>query len=112
MSDDPVEDLRIRVDAAQAAVERLAAAAREAGAGEPGAAYEIPRAGTEAAGEVHGLAAVVAMARAVIPEELWAQLVDLVRGLLLLVRALVDGWIARLEGPPAAPPAVHDVPVA
>jgi hypothetical protein len=110
VSDDPVEDLRLRVDAAQAAVERLAAAAREAGVG--AGAHDVPRAGAQAAGEVHGLATVVAAARAVIPEELWAHLVELVRGLLLVVRALVDGWLARLDGPPPAPPEVHDVPIA
>jgi hypothetical protein len=108
VSDDPVEDLRLRVDAAQAAVERLAAAVQDAGA----AGQDVPRAGADAAGEVHGLAALIATARAVVPDELWRQLTELVRGLLLVVRALVDGWIARLEGPPPPPPDVHDVPIA
>jgi hypothetical protein len=111
--DDPLEALRARVEAAQAAAERLAeeaAAAREEA--DERARAEPPRSAAEAAAEVQALAAVLHAARALLPEELWAQLCDLLRTLLVFVRAVLDWWIERLEGRPPAPPAVEDIPLA
>jgi hypothetical protein len=34
-----------------------------------------------------------------------------VRGLLLLVRALIDRWIQALGAPPAAAPIARDIPI-
>ena len=102
MSTDPLEELRARVAAAQEATERLAqetAAAREEAAGIAGA-------------EIHALAAAARAVRALLPDELWEQLCDLIRGLLLLMRAILDRWIEALREPTAAAPAVRDVPIA
>ena len=102
MSADPLEDLRTRIASAQAATERLAhetAAAREEAAGLAGA-------------EMHALAAAARAARALLPDDLWEQLCDLIRGLLRLVRALLDRWIEALEQPAGAAPVVRDIPIA
>jgi hypothetical protein len=102
VSADPLEDLRQRIASAQAATARLAqetAAAREEAAGVAGA-------------EMHALAAAARAARALLPDDLWEQLCDLIRGLLRLLRAILDRWIQALERPPGAAPIVRDIPVA
>jgi hypothetical protein len=108
---DPLEEIAARLQAAQAAAERLAAEAAAVRAAAEGPAP--PPATGDATAELHALLGLLDAARALLPEELWARLVELTRALLLAVRALLDGWIARLEAPePAAPaPAVQDVPV-
>jgi hypothetical protein len=97
---DPLDELRERVAAAQAAAERLA---EEVG--------DVPRAAAETGAEIHALAAVAHAVRALLPEDLWDGLVDLVRGLLILVRAVLDRWIEALAHPPAAAPLARDVPI-
>lgn len=107
--DDPIEDLRARLRATQEAAERLAAA--------PSGGWESlheARGGFEQ--EARALAALAATVRDLLPPDLREQLEDLVRRLLLLVRAVLDLLIARLEaggpGPPdEAGPAVEDIPV-
>jgi len=101
MSADPLEELRARIEAAQVATERLAretAAAREEAAAVAGA-------------EIGALAAAAQAVRALLPTDLWDQLCDLVRGLLVLVRAILDRWIDALQAPSAPAPQVRDVPV-
>jgi hypothetical protein len=110
VSSDPLEELRERVAAAQAAAERLAeetAAARDE-LGDDG----VPRAAGVASGEIRALAAVAQAVRALLPEDLWEQLCDLVRGLLILVRALLDRWIDAFSGAPSSGPVVRDIPIA
>ncbi len=111
---DPLAEIAARLEAAQVAAERLAAEAAAARlAAEPGR----PPTASDAAAELQALLGLLDAARALLPEELWARLVELTRALLLAVRALLDGWIARLE--PGAPgpsgdggaPPVEDVPV-
>jgi hypothetical protein len=97
---DPLAELRERIDAAQAATERLASEVRD-----------VPRAAGEARGEIGALAAFVQAAGALLPDDLLASVRDLVRGLLLLVRALLDRWIDALEGPPPAAPPERDIPI-
>jgi hypothetical protein len=124
--DDPTDvlaALRERVDAAQEAAQRLAdEVAREraaAGAGDAasGAAGGggVPRATQDAASEVQALAAMLEALRGLLPPDLRAQLAEVVRQVLLLVRAVLDWWVARLEpadGAPAPPPpVVQDIPV-
>jgi hypothetical protein len=102
MSADPFEDLRARIASAQAATERLAqetAATREEAAGIAGA-------------EMHALAAAARAVRALLPDDLWDQLCDLIRGLLRLVRAILDRWIEALQAPSDPAPMVRDVPIA
>jgi hypothetical protein len=104
---DPLDELRERVAAAQAAAERLAAetAATREDAG------DVPGAARTAGAELHALTAVAHAVRALLPPDLWEQLCDLVRGLLQLVRAILDRWIDRLSEPPAAAPVARDVPI-
>lgn len=103
-SADPLDQLRERVAAAQAVAERLAEEAAAAG-------EEVPHHAGDAAAELHALAAMAQAVKALLPDDLWEQLCDLVRGLLMLVRAILDRWIDRLAS--AAPPApvVRDIPV-
>ncbi len=110
---DPLEELAARLQAAQAAAERLAA---EAAAVRTAAGPAPPPATGDLAAELQALLGLLDAARALVPEELWARLVELTRALLLAVRTLLDGWIARLEPPGAAgapppAPAVQDIPV-
>jgi hypothetical protein len=101
VSADPLEELRARIEAAQEATEQLAretAAAREEAAAAAGT-------------EIHALAAAAQAVRALLPRELWDQLCDLVRGLLMLVRAILDRWIDGLQGATAPAPQVRDVPI-
>jgi hypothetical protein len=109
MSDDPLEELRARVAAAQAATERLVeetAAAREA------AEADVPGRAGDASAEIHALAALAHAVRALLPPDLWEGLCDLVRGLLVLVRALVDRWIDALGAASPAAPVARDIPIA
>ncbi len=110
---DPLAEVAARLEAAQAAAERLAA---EAAAARAATDPPRPPATGDATAELHALLGLLDTARALLGEELWGRLVELCRALLLAVRALLDGWIARLDaGPPAAPaappPTVQDVPV-
>lgn len=108
MTADPLDELRERVAAAQAAAERLA---EETAAVRKEAGGDVPRAAGVAGAEIQALAAVAHAVRALLPQDVWEGLCDLVRGLLMLVRALLDRWIEELaEPPPAAPPA-RDIPI-
>jgi hypothetical protein len=49
--------------------------------------------------------------RAVLPQDLWEGLCDLVRGLLMLVRAIIDRWIAALGDDAPAAPVARDIPI-
>jgi hypothetical protein len=104
---DPLEELRERVAAAQAATERLAAETADV---RPDAG-DVPGAARVAGAELHALAAVAHAARTLLPAELWDQLCDLVRGLLRLVRAILDRWIDALSEPPATAPVGRDIPI-
>jgi len=103
MSADPLEELRERVAAAQAAAERLAE--------ETAAGGEVPRSAGVARAELQALAAIAHAVRALLPEDLWEGLCDLLRGLLTLVRALLDRWIDALADSPPAAPAARDIPI-
>jgi len=112
---DPLAELAARLDAARAAAERLAAEAAAARAApDDGAAAGPPPSGREATAELQALLGLLDVARSLIPEDLWARLVELARALLLAVRALLDGWIVRLEPhapDPPRPPAVEDIEI-
>jgi hypothetical protein len=101
---DPLDELRERVAAAQAAAEAPAeetAAVRE----------ELPRSAAAAGAEIGALAAVAQAVRALLPEDLWQQVCDLIRGLLILVRAVLDRWIEAFGASPQAGPVVRDIPI-
>jgi hypothetical protein len=61
--------------------------------------------------EVQALAALIELAQTLVPPELRRQLADLVRELLLLVRAIIDWYLERLELRRRADPQVEDIPI-
>ncbi len=115
--DDPLANLRARIHETREAAERLAgeaAAAREAQTSPPGWSAEDREQRTT---EVQALAALLESLRDLIPDDLREQFRELVRQVLLLVRALIDWWVERMdEASPATGagrgPVVEDIPVA
>lgn len=91
---DPLEDLRAQVRATQDAAQRLIDDSI------PPGGWEVPREEPDAFGaEVQALATLLQSARDLLPAELREQVTELVRQLLLVMRALIDFWVARLEEP-------------
>lgn len=81
-----LDDLRARLRETQVAAQRLA--------------DEIPTAAqarSETAGEIHALVAVLHALRDAVPDDLWEQIREIVRQLLLLLRALLDLVVERLS---------------
>jgi hypothetical protein len=95
---DPLSDLRERVHAAQAAAERLAGDARD-----------WPR--REAADELDALVALLRTLRELVPPELQQQVTEVIRQVLLLVRAVIDYWVDRLDTPRGTAVRVEDIPI-
>jgi len=77
----------------------------------PPAGYAVPDPGPTT-GTLDELAALVRMVRALVPDELARELGELARELLLLLRALIDWLVGRLEGERARPVEVTDIPIA
>lgn len=109
--EDPLAGLRASVAEARRAAERLAA---QVAAGDPpparpprgtrASALETPAAGwdsdherRETTGEIQALGELVESLRALLPEELREQLNELIRQVLLLLRAVIDWLVARIE---------------
>jgi hypothetical protein len=61
--------------------------------------------------EAQALAALIDLGRTVVPPELRRQLADLIRELLLLVRAVIDWYLERLEQGRHAATEVEDIPI-
>jgi hypothetical protein len=95
---DPLTDLRDRVHAAQAAAERVAGEARD-----------WPR--REAADELDALVALLRTLRELVPAELQGQVTEVIRQVLLLVRAVIDFWVERLDTPRGTSVPVEDIPI-
>jgi hypothetical protein len=109
-TEDPLEALRRRIRSTAEAADRLAGeASSQHAAGAP------PPRGDETAQEVQALAALVGALRDLIPPELRQQVTDLIRQVLMLLRAILDWWVARLEPGDAAAvarePAVEEIPL-
>jgi hypothetical protein len=85
---DPLTELRDRVHAAQAAAERLAGEARSQ-------VGDLPR---ETRDELDALVGLLRALRELVPPELEQQVTDVIRQVLLLLRALIDFWVERLDG--------------
>jgi uncharacterized membrane protein YccC len=99
-TDDPLDALRERIRATQEAAEKLANEPRREG-------------DEQTAREAQALVALLQTLRDMIPPELWQQVRELIRQLLLLIRAIIDWWVDRIEGPGprgAAPP-VEDIEI-
>ena len=123
----PLDELTERVRAAQDAAERLVQDATETAYRAAGAEQEAdqgaprpPPRGYAAPGsapssspapDLQALVALLDAARGLFPPELRAQLNELIRELLLLLRALIDWYIERLEGTRSGPVEVQDIPI-
>jgi hypothetical protein len=96
MEPDPLDDLRARLRETQAAAERIAGRV-------PPQGWATPNEASATADEIQALVAVLKGLREVVPEELWEQVREVVRQLLLLLRAILDLIVERLdaERPPA-----------
>src|SRR3954449_7594864 len=97
MTDDPLAALREQIRSTAEAAERLAEEAR-AGTTEPGTP---PPRTDDAARETQALVALVEMLRDVLPPELRRQVTELIRQVLMLIRAILDWWVRRLEPGPS-----------
>ena len=113
---DPLERLRAQVDAAHEAAQRVAqqAAARTEGGDLPPGGYAAPgeqaRAG-QGNPEVRALVALIELVRDLVPADVQQQLVELIRELLMLARALIDLIVSRLERRPPPGAEVEDIPL-
>jgi hypothetical protein len=126
---DALEALRARLEETRAYAERLADGAAAARAGAESAADAGEESGPAGdgrptpAGDLEALVALLEALRELVPPELQQQLADVTRQVLLLIRALIDWWVQRLDPAPGAPagggpPATgssarrpHDIPV-
>ena len=122
--DDALADLRARIEATREAAERLAGDAT--GARAEWERGEVPRSGwatpadqQQSTDELRSLAALLGSLGELMPPELVAQFRELMRQLLLLVRALIDWWVQRIDGALVGPakaeangdPYVEDIPI-
>src|SRR4051812_29885401 len=108
---DPLGELRERLRATQEAAARLAGDEARV----PPQGWAAPPRGDGAPGldtDLAALAAAVAALRELVPPELQQQVADLIRQVLLLVRAILDRWIERLEAERGAEPEGEDIPIA
>ena len=103
---DQLEALGDQVRAATEAAERLVRETAAAMAGDGGRVSDIPAAGWSvrdegaagaASSELHLLADLVHGARELLPDELREQLTEVIRQLLILMRAVIDLVVERLE---------------
>jgi len=111
---DPLSDLRDRLRATQEAAARLAGDASRIppqGWASPGSGAEGEPADPGLADELQQLVTVIASLREVVPPELQQQVTDLIRQVLVLVRAILDRWIERLEPTRGGEPDVEDIPI-
>jgi len=119
--DDPLAALREHVRYAHAAAERLAfdaGGARFAGTSQgpptPPGGWESPQDdGASLGGELRALVELLESLNGLLPEELRGQLREVVRQILLLIRAVVDWLVARMQREPGAdvPAEVQDIPI-
>lgn len=110
MAEDEYEQAERLVREARQAAE-AAAAASSAGEVPPGG-WSTPGAQRAAPfPDLSALAALVESLRGVVPQELWHQLADALRELLIALRAVLDFYIARLERAEPEPTDVQDIPV-
>jgi hypothetical protein len=61
--------------------------------------------------EAQALAALIELGRTIVPPDLRRQLADLIRELLLLVRAVIDWYLERLESGRRTATEVEDIPI-
>jgi hypothetical protein len=104
---DPLDDLRERLDETKSAAQRLMGEV-------PPQGWRSPEEHDETVREVQALAGILHALRDVVPPELWEQIREVIRQLLLLARALIDWWVERIESsgaPRGVAPEVQDIPI-
>jgi hypothetical protein len=109
-ADDALHDLRERIAETRRAAERLAGEV-------PAQGWASPRAAQDAHDDLAALATLVTALRELVPPDLRGQVNEVLRQVLLLLRAIVDHLVARLEAPDAVADAtaqreVQDIPLA
>jgi hypothetical protein len=110
MEPDHLDELRERLRQTQEAAQRIAGRV-------PPQGWASPRERDDTAGEVQALVAVLQALRDVVPEELWEQVREITRQLLLLLRAILDLVVDRLaaghpaRGPRPSGPDLQDIPI-
>ncbi len=119
--DDPLSELRDRIRATQEAAERLAHEASDARDADrngqtPPEGWRTTGDHEARTGELQALVALLDSLRGLVPTELQEQLTEVVRQVLLLVRALIDWLVERMERGevtprPATGPDVQDIPI-
>jgi len=129
-TEDPLAALSERLRSAQDTADRLVREATEAaqratmaggdpagdppgGAGRrpPPRGYATPGAEPGGGVDVQALAALLELGRALLPPELRRQIAELIREILLLVRAIVDWYLERVDERRKAPVEVEDIPI-
>lgn len=118
-----LQALRERLEETRAHAQRLA---DDVAAGEDGPALgdgpapgDGPRDPGDRQDDLQAIIALLQTLRGLVPPELQQQLADVTRQVLLLVRALIDWWVERLEAEPPTSgnghspggPVVEDIPV-
>ena len=103
--DEPLSVLREQVRQTQEAAQRIVDDARST----PRSGWASTHDAQETTSEVQALLGLLREVRDLLPEELRQQVTELVRQLLVVVRALIDFVVERLEEPPA--PASTEKPV-
>ena len=113
---DPLADLRARLHETRVAAERLAGEAATAAGSIAGG--ELPPPGWRTAGEraavrdeLDALADLLRAIRMLLPAELEQQLAEVLRQVLLLVRALIDWMVEQLPSAGAEPAPLRDIPI-
>jgi hypothetical protein len=126
--EDPLEALNERLRSAQETADRLVREATEAarqaaaeGPAEPSAGgrrppprgYATPESdgARSSAADIQALAALLDLGRTLLPPDLRAQIAELVREILLLVRALIDWYLERVQERSKTPVEVQDIPI-
>jgi hypothetical protein len=115
--DDPLAQLRDRIHATREAAERLAEEASEAVRAErerrvPPSGWATQEERNHAHDELQALVGLLEALRDLVPPELQQQLRELIRQSLLLIRAIIDWWVERIDALPDPQPEIEDIPVA
>jgi len=107
---DAMDELRARVRATQEAAERIMREGRTPPSG--WAAASPPPGAERASSELQALVGLLQSLLEMLPEDLRRQVNELLRQVLLVLRALIDWLVDRLDrGPPGGAPEVEDIPI-
>ena len=99
---DPLNELREQIRMTEQAARKLAgeatgARARERSGEVPPAGWASPEDHAQRQSEVQQLAALLGSLRDLVPPELAGQVREVLRQVLLLLRALIDWWVERMD---------------